>query len=207
MHACELWNSCRLGAGLRAHRFERTGLGAIKVDAACTGKRCDVDGRRSRFYEGLRGCTGGSTSGEDVIDEQDVPVLDCGRVRDFEGATDVETALTECESSLALGRAQAHESGRRKGEMPSRMRLGKSVNGAFSQSPGLVESTLFVFAAVQRNGYDKQLRRSFRGELRDGGCEHRAEAMGGWMDAVILQCVDGGSHGAVVGAEGNRACK
>ena len=92
------------------------------VEAACTGKRCDVDRSRSCFDEGLRGSASSSTCRENVVDQQYVLALDGGWIGDPEGTADVVAALAWGQSGLTLSGAQAHESGGRERQAPSGMR-------------------------------------------------------------------------------------
>lgn len=102
MHAC----GGRLQAGLRAHY--RAILRAVEVDATGSCQRCNVHRGGSRLYEGLRGSASGSTSGENVVDQQDAPAANGLGICDSEGAAHVYPALPRSQARLALGRTLAH---------------------------------------------------------------------------------------------------
>jgi len=81
------------------------------------------------------------------------------------------------------------------------MRFAPGGDGALGQCRGLVEAALFMLCAVKRHGNDEPGGRRVGGKLSDGGSEHRAEAAGCGMDALILQGVDSGVRAAVIGSE------
>lgn len=81
------------------------------------------------------------------------------------------------------------------------------VDGGFGESTGLVETALLVLRAMEWHGNDKHVSWRIRGELNDGGGEHRSEPAGRRMDAVVLQSMDCCAHPAVIGAERNCTCK
>lgn len=185
--------------------IERNAL--VVMDAAGTGECGYIDGSGACPYQRLRGGACSGACGEDVIHEQDASPLHRRWIGDLECAANILTALARREAGLTLGGAQAHECSWSESQMPAGMRLMKRVDGALGKGACLVEAALFVFGAVEWHGNDKHLSGRIRSELNHGRGEHRAEPARRWMDAVVLQSMDGCAHATVVGTERNGACK
>ena len=78
------------------------------------------------------------------------------------------------------------------------MRFVEFENRVSREGAGLVEAALSPFTAMQGNGHNEQLRRSFESELRNSGCEHCAKPLCSGVDAIVLERVDGGAQGTII---------
>jgi hypothetical protein len=125
---------------------------------------------------------GGSTGGEDVIDEQDPLAGDGGSAGNLEDTARVLPALAWRKSRLAFRWALAHKR-------------------ESSKNARLVEPAVALPAAMKQHGNHEQFAGSFGKERFDGGGGHGAKLTGRGPNTIVLEGVDRVAHAPVVCAE------
>jgi len=147
----------------------------------------------------------GGSGGEDVVNEKNVAAGYARGICDGEGAPHIEAALTRRKTGLTLGRAYTHEQTgiEREGEMPGQVGGAQGANGFSGQKQRLIETTIEMLDAMQRNGNNEQILGGVCGKSRDCKGDATSEFACGRAKTVVFERVDQLAHAAVVGSVGH----